>query len=82
LPLEGDQENEQVKKPFPPLRPSQGTCERSNFEKAHTFAEHLENVFQPLPSENEPEEEEALIQFLETPTNWNHQSTVLKELKF
>jgi hypothetical protein len=28
------------------------------------------------------EEEEALIQLLETPTNSNHQSTVSKELKF
>jgi hypothetical protein len=32
--------------------------------------------------ENEPEEEEALIQLLETPINSNHQSTVSKELKF
>jgi hypothetical protein len=28
---------------------------------------HLGKVFQPYPSENEPEEEEALIQLLETP---------------
>jgi hypothetical protein len=32
--------------------------------------------------ENEPEEEEALTQLLETPYNSNHQSTVSKELKF
>jgi hypothetical protein len=35
--------------------------------KAHAFAEHLAEVFQLHPSENEPEEEEALIQLLETP---------------
>jgi hypothetical protein len=57
----------QVKKPSPPLRTSQGTWARSNTEKAHAFAEHLENVFQPHPSENEPDEEEALIQLLENP---------------
>jgi hypothetical protein len=45
----------------------QGTWTRSNVEKAHAFAEHLAKVFQPHPSENEPEEEEALIQLLETP---------------
>jgi hypothetical protein len=57
----------QVKKP-PPLRVSQGTWARSNVEKVHASAEHLANVFQPPhPSENEPEEEEALIQLLETP---------------
>jgi hypothetical protein len=51
----------QVKKPSPPLRTSQGTSARSNGEKAHAFAEHLANVYQPHPSENEPQEEEALI---------------------
>jgi hypothetical protein len=50
----------QDKKPSPPLRTSQGTWARSNVEKAHTFAEHTAKVFQPHPSENEPEEEEAL----------------------
>jgi hypothetical protein len=56
-----------TKKPSPPLRTSQGTWARSNTERAHTFAELLAKVFQPPPSENEPEEEEALIQLLETP---------------
>jgi hypothetical protein len=45
----------------------QGTWARSNVKKAHTFAEHLANVSQPHLSENEPEEEEALIQLLGTP---------------
>jgi hypothetical protein len=39
-------------------------------ERAHAFAKHLEQVFQPHPSENNPEEEEEeedLIQLLETP---------------
>jgi hypothetical protein len=34
-------------------------------KKAHAFAEHLAKVFQPHPSENEPEEE-ALTQLLGT----------------
>jgi hypothetical protein len=33
----------------------------------HASAEYLAEVFQPHPSEDEPEEEEALIQLLETP---------------
>jgi hypothetical protein len=52
LPVEGDQENKQVKKPSPPLRTSQGTWARSIVEKAHAFAEHLAKVFKPHPSEN------------------------------
>jgi hypothetical protein len=55
-----------VKKPSLPPRTSQGTWARSNIEKVHAFAEHLANVFQLDPSENEPEEEEALIKLLET----------------
>jgi hypothetical protein len=35
--------------------------------KAHAFAKHLANIFQPHPSENQPEEEDALTQLLETP---------------
>jgi hypothetical protein len=67
----------QVKKQFPPLRTSKETWARSNVEKAHTFAGHLAKVFQPHPSENEPEEE-ALAQLLETvsQTNSSHKSTV------
>jgi hypothetical protein len=70
----------QVKKHFPPLRTSKGTWARSNVEKAHTFAGHLAKVFQPHPSENEPEEE-ALMQLLETvsQTNSSHKSTVSKQ---
>jgi hypothetical protein len=45
----------QVKKLSPPLRTSQGTWERSNVEGVRAFAEHLVKVFQPHPSENEPE---------------------------
>jgi hypothetical protein len=51
----------QAKKPFILLRTSQGTWARSNVEKADAFAEHLPNVFHPHPSENEAEEEEALV---------------------
>jgi hypothetical protein len=56
-----------VKKPSPPLRTTQAPWARSNIEKAHAFAEHFANVFQLHPSENEPEEEEALIKLLEIP---------------
>jgi hypothetical protein len=54
-----------VKRPSPPLRASQGTWVRSNIEKAHAFAKNLADVFQPHPSENEPEEEEMLIQLIQ-----------------
>jgi hypothetical protein len=50
----------QVKKP-PLLTTSQGTWARSNAKKACAFAEPLANVFQPHPTENEPEVEEALM---------------------
>jgi hypothetical protein len=56
----------QVKKHFAPLRTQQGTWARTNIEKANAFAQHLEEVFQPHPSENEPQEEEALNHLLET----------------
>jgi hypothetical protein len=56
----------QVKKPSSPLKTSQGTSAKSNVERAHAFARHLAKVFQPHPSENEPEEEKALIQLRET----------------
>jgi hypothetical protein len=46
---------------------SQGTCARSNVKKAQAFVKHLADVFQLHLSENEPEEEEALIQRLEAP---------------
>jgi hypothetical protein len=39
----------------------------TNDKNAHAFAKRLTDVFQPHPSENEPEEEEALIQLLESP---------------
>jgi hypothetical protein len=36
-------------------------------EKTHAFTEHLADVFQTHPSENEPEQEEALTRLLEAP---------------
>jgi hypothetical protein len=56
----------QVKKYSAPLRTPQGTLARTNTERAHAFAKHLAKVFQPHPSENEPQEEEALTHLLET----------------
>jgi hypothetical protein len=51
-------------------------------KKAHTFTEHLAKVFQSHSSENEPEEEEALIILLETTYQLEPCTTVSKELKF
>jgi hypothetical protein len=64
--VEGNQGNK-TGQPSPPLRTSQGTWARSNVEKTHAFAELLAKGFHPHPSENEPLEEEALVQLLETP---------------
>jgi hypothetical protein len=58
----------QVKRPSPSLRTSQGTWARSNVKKAHAFVEHLAKGFQLHSSENEPEEEEALILISLLPT--------------
>jgi hypothetical protein len=49
---------------------------RSNVEKAHTFAEHLPEVFQLHPSEK------ALIKLLETPYQLKPSINLSKELKF
>jgi hypothetical protein len=45
---------------------SRGTWAGNNAEEAHAFAKHLDQVFQPDPLENTPEEEEDLVQLLET----------------
>jgi hypothetical protein len=65
--VDGDQKTKTGKKNYPLLRTSQATWARSNVEKVHAFAEHLAEVFQPHPSENEPKEEKALTQFLDIP---------------
>jgi hypothetical protein len=64
--VEGNQETKTHLKPSPPLRTSQGSWERAMSKKEHAFAEHLAEVLQPHPSENEPTEEEALIKLLGT----------------
>jgi hypothetical protein len=46
---------------------TRGTWDRTNTEKAQTFPDHLTSVSQPHPSENPPEEEEALSLQLEIP---------------
>jgi hypothetical protein len=56
-----------ITQPSPSIRTPLGTWASSNSDKAHAFAHHLEEVFQPHPSENLPEEEEAITPFLETP---------------
>jgi hypothetical protein len=52
----------------------QGNLEKRNVEEANYFSKDLADVFQPLPSDNEPEEEEVLIQLLDAPANSNRQS--------
>jgi hypothetical protein len=55
-----------ITQPSTPIRTPLGIWASSNIHKAHAFARHLAEVFQPHPVGN-PQEEEAIIQFLETP---------------
>jgi hypothetical protein len=61
----------QITKFSPPRGTPQGTSARNNTEKAHAFAKHLTQVFQPHPLENSPEEQKGRgggdTQLLETP---------------
>jgi hypothetical protein len=56
----------QITKSSPPLKTPQGIWARNNAEKAQAFTKHLEQVFQPHPLENTPEEQEDVTQLLET----------------
>jgi hypothetical protein len=56
--------------------------QRSNIERAHTFAEHLAKVFSRIPQKMNPKRKKHLHNFWRPLTNLNHQSTVSKELKF
>jgi hypothetical protein len=69
--VEGEQKTKTGQKRSPLFRTSQGT-----------WAEHLQDVFQLHPSENEPEEEKALILLQTPPTNSNHQPAISKALEF
>jgi hypothetical protein len=71
--VEGDLKTKTGQKTSPPLTASHGTLERRNIEKVHAFVEHLA-VFQQHPSENEPNEEEEIIQLLKPlPTQTTNQ---------
>ncbi|PNF20480.1 RNA-directed DNA polymerase from mobile element jockey [Cryptotermes secundus] len=59
--------NKHITTPSPPLLTPQGTWASTNSTKAHTFANHLASVFQPHPSNNLPEEENSIINYLESP---------------
>jgi hypothetical protein len=61
-----------------PLRTSQGTSARSNVKNAHAFAEQLAEVFHLHPSENKPEEGEAIIQLQEAPYQLEPPTTHVK----
>jgi hypothetical protein len=56
-----------ITQPSPLIRMPLGTWASSNINKAHAFAHHLAEVFQPHPSENLLEEDEAITYFLKTP---------------
>lgn len=51
---------EQRKEQIPPIRQPNGTWARTDSEKAHAFAQHLEKVFQPNPSQLSQTEEENI----------------------
>jgi hypothetical protein len=55
--VEGDQENKTGHQIVSTNQDNTSTWGRSNAKKAHAFAKHLAQVFQPHPTENEPEEE-------------------------
>ena len=50
---------------IPPIRKADGTWAKSDPEKATTFADHLKQVFSPLPNINGNQEE--IINFLDVP---------------
>jgi hypothetical protein len=52
--------------PIPPIRKQDQSWARSNEEKANTFARHLAQVFQPLPS-NDPLFDTIIQEYLDTP---------------
>lgn len=56
-----------MKQSVPPIRDAFGNWARSNKDKAFVFANHLANVFRPIPSTINQEEQRAIHQFLEAP---------------
>lgn len=52
---------------IPPVRNINGAWARSNEEKANAFAEHLKNVFQPFASEISVEENQEILDYLDSP---------------
>jgi hypothetical protein len=75
----------QITQSSPPLTTPQGTWARKRAEKAHAFAKHLAQVFQPHLLENTPEEEEEekdIIQLLGTPSQLELPIKRLKKVKF
>jgi hypothetical protein len=50
---------------IPPIRKADGTWAKSDAEKATTFTEHLKQVFSPLPTINDHEDD--VINFLDAP---------------
>jgi hypothetical protein len=59
--VEGDQENKTGQGTFSTTYDITRNLGKEQCQKAHAFAEHLAQVFQLHPPENEPEEEKALI---------------------
>ena len=69
-----------IKKPqkfIPPIRKTNNKWARSDIEKAETYAEYLESVFEPFPSELTNEQETELLQLESLSDN----STPIKQIK-
>lgn len=56
-----------IQENMPPIRASDGSWARTDKQKANVFAEHLEKVFQPFPSEISQEQEDTITATLEHP---------------
>ena len=66
---------------FPPIRRQDGGWARSEKDKAHTFAEHLAQVFTPNPYEGLPEDESAIHDILNGPQANDVHYTILRFTK-
>lgn len=62
--------------PNPPIRMANGAWAKSNADKAELFAKHLEKVFTPNSGINLREEEEEILQYLDT--KCQHETTINK----
>lgn len=64
--MESDVKNQEKSGFYTPIRKNDRSWVRTNKEKAEAFADYLENVFKPYPSQDLRQEEEIRT-FLDTP---------------